>query len=173
MEDEPSTLKMTLTLAFVCLISALILAVSYGYFQPIIDKNKLSEQDKIYLEVFPKATSFEKLSYALTNDSCIKELYLAKKDNDEIGKVAICHSRGYGGNIEMMIGISEDKVTKVKVLSNKETPGLGTKVAEYPFLSQFDDSSFDKGYDTISGATISSSAVISGVKDTVAHLNVQ
>ena len=52
-----------------------------------------------------------------------------------------------------------------------ETPGLGSRVAEEPFTSQFagiaiDDVRLDGEIDAITGSTISSTAVVEAVRNT-------
>jgi Na+-translocating ferredoxin:NAD+ oxidoreductase subunit G len=86
--------------------------------------------------------------------------------------------KGYGGPIEVMVALTpEGTVRSVEILSAaKETPGLGTKIAEPSWLAQF------KGRDTqdtawarvtkdggaiqgVTGATISSRAVAEAVRN--------
>ena len=81
---------------------------------------------------------------------------------------------GFGGRIELIVGLLRDgTITGYKVLSQKETPGLGTKIAEEDFAGQFvglnsylDDISLTRSggsIDAVTGATISSKAVIDAV----------
>jgi len=76
----------------------------------------------------------------------------------------------------MVVGVSkEGKLANIKILSHTETPGLGAKAAEPAFSGQFRDKKTDEltvtktspGKDSeiqaISGATITSRAVTSGV----------
>ena len=77
---------------------------------------------------------------------------------------------GYSGYLSVVFGIDNaGKVQSVKVLEQRETPGLGTKAAEPDFLDQYQGqamNSFDfrvekdgGKVEAISGATISSRAV--------------
>ncbi len=85
-------------------------------------------------------------------------------------------SKGYGGEISLMVGLSATgTVNSVRVLTQHETPGLGTKVAEEPFKSQFNGKPIegtvwavkkDNGhFDAVTGATISSRAVLEAVRN--------
>ncbi|MFH0764734.1 MAG: FMN-binding protein [Candidatus Omnitrophota bacterium] len=73
---------------------------------------------------------------------------------------------GYRGPINMLITIdSEDKIAKIRILGHNETEGIGARVCEQDFLNQFEGKTADeviarKGVDAITGATISSGAVI-------------
>ncbi len=85
-------------------------------------------------------------------------------------------AKGYGGDIVIMVGITAAGTVKnIRILSQHETPGLGTKVAEIPFKSQFVDRPIegtvwavkkDKGdFDAVTGATISSRAVLEALRE--------
>ena len=80
------------------------------------------------------------------------------------------------GPVELVVGINRDgQLMGIKVLNHKETPGLGAKSAEPAFSGQFKDKkvdeltvtktapSKDNEIQAISGATITSRAVASGV----------
>ena len=84
-------------------------------------------------------------------------------------------SGGYGGDIELMVGFEADRKTVVsyRKLAASETPGLGMKLVEESFSSQFagkDGSSLkvkkDGGdIDAIASATITSRAVCKAIAD--------
>jgi electron transport complex protein RnfG len=79
---------------------------------------------------------------------------------------------GFGGAIRLLVGVdTRGLVTGVTVLDMKETPNLGTKTNDPSFLSLFvgKGSGFGLGpgeaeVQAISGATVSSGAVASGVR---------
>ncbi len=85
---------------------------------------------------------------------------------------------GYGGEITMMGGINADdtiSLSGVEILSNSETPGLGANCTTEGFKSQFKGLEYPvsvvKGsanvgeVSAITGATITSTAVASGVNE--------
>ncbi len=75
--------------------------------------------------------------------------------------------KGYSSTIESMVGMTRDGViTAIKILSQNETPGLGTRVAEPAFTAVFGNKKASDlaGVQAITGATISSHAVIDSVK---------
>lgn len=111
------------------------------------------------------------------------ELYPAR-ENGTIRSVAIrsSNNEGFGGKIELIIGILMDgTITGYKIIEQSETPGLGTKVTEPKFSNQFVgknaytnnfDLKKDGGeIDAVTGATISSKAVVKAVKSAVAAYN--
>lgn len=103
--------------------------------------------------------------------------------NDMNGTVVEASSKGYGGAIDLLVGIDKyGKVIDVAVVSHKETPGLGAKIEEKKFIGQFKgkgvsdmilkkDSSNNEGIDAIAAATISSRAVTKAVKEAFERYN--
>lgn len=82
---------------------------------------------------------------------------------------------GYGGNVGIMVGFNVETgdLDGVGITVHKETPGVGSKVEEFGFTSQFVGMSFESVFtlkkaggdiDGVSGATKSSTAVADGVK---------
>jgi electron transport complex protein RnfG len=102
------------------------------------------------------------------------------REGEEISGYAIQARslEGYGGLMEIMVGFNPDGlIQKTAVLSHRETPGLGSKVKEKPFASQFmladprtQDLHITKDggiIDAISGATISSRAYTQAVLNSI------
>lgn len=86
--------------------------------------------------------------------------------------------KGYGGRIELMVGIDSEGVIKnIQVVSHAETPGLGSKIRDDDFVKQFIGRKVtaaalqvkkDGGdVDAISGATISSRAFCEAVQKAI------
>lgn len=76
-------------------------------------------------------------------------------------------AQGYGGELRLEVGIEDEKITAVKVLSHNETPSylhLAERVIEKLIGQRGVDS-----VDTISGATISSKAILNAVKDAISQ----
>jgi electron transport complex protein RnfG len=98
------------------------------------------------------------------------EIYPAKKDNVIVGYAVNTYTKtGFSGNIRLMAGFKPDgTIINITVLEQKETPGLGTKMAEPSFKDQFNNKNpgefslrvkKDGGQvDAITAATISSRA---------------
>jgi electron transport complex protein RnfG len=107
-------------------------------------------------------------------------LYRARKSGQPVAAVITAvTSHGYIGPVHMLVAIAADgRVEGVRVLAHEETPGLGDRVEDPAWLRQFagrtpgdpDTAGWavrrDGGrFDAISGATISSRAVIHAVRD--------
>jgi electron transport complex protein RnfG len=138
-------LKMGLILAVFCVIAAGGLAYVYMLTQPKIDLNSKLAQEKAKREVLPASGR---------------------------GQAIPVSPRGYGGPIEMLVGVDQEgKVSGVKILNQRETPGLGANIVKPKFLAQFKGKSLKdpiepkKDIDALTGATISSRGVCEGVKE--------
>jgi len=127
----------------------------------------------------------------------INELYTVAydKNNNIVGKIVKSSERGYGGFIKIMVGIDNKKmVTSVMILEQYETPGLGDEILKSAFIEQFKNKTqteivlrkqgvnisaktgatetSQKGYiDAITGATISSKAVVNAVRKALEYLD--
>lgn len=94
------------------------------------------------------------------------------------GKTGYCVSldaKGFGGKIGMMIGVGADgALCGVEIISHSETPGFGAKADDPAYLSQYigqgSTLTLNKEISAISGATISSKAVLAGINAATAAL---
>jgi electron transport complex protein RnfG len=131
---------------------------------PCIFAEELSYGQAALKEVFPDAAKFEPVK---SKDSVV---YYKAFDRQGvfIGVVFKAVQKGYSSVIETMAGMKKDgTLTAIKVLSNNETPGAGSKVSEPVFTGQFRNKSISKldSVEAVTGATISSRAVIDSVKN--------
>jgi electron transport complex protein RnfG len=104
------------------------------------------------------------------------EIYPAKKEGEIVGYAVNTYTNtGFSGYINLMAGFKPDgTIINISVLTQKETPGLGTKMSDPGFKDQFNDrnpSEFqlkvkkDGGpVDAITAATISSRAFCDAVQ---------
>jgi electron transport complex protein RnfG len=180
-------IKPALILFIICAVIAGALAYVNQVTKPIIEEREQQEKLNSLSEVLPGIAEFTELtpeelkaSEYIVSDS-INKLY---KD-DENGYVVDLTTSGYGGDINMLVGIDiENNITGVKIISHKETAGLGSKVAEQDFLRQFEGFIPADGFtvvkgnaqkegeiDAVSGATVSSRAVNKGVEQAVKLVN--
>lgn len=159
-------------LPLICVIIAAALAFTNSVTSAIIVEREKREQDAARIELLSEGDSFAevKLDEAKAKELNIIDMYAA--DNGA-GYVVQTTASGYGGPITVMTGIRADgTVEKVKVLSSSETPGVGKKTEEESFLGQFADKSgtLAVGSDitAVSGATVSSKAMVAAVNSAVA-----
>lgn len=178
-KKESTLFNMISSLVVVTLITSTALGYVYELTKGPIAEAKLKKKVKAITEVVPEydnqpVEEMYKIPAPGTSDSL--EVYPAKKDGKLVGSAIRTYSpKGYGGEVWLMIGLLPDgKIEKMAVLEHKETPGLGSKMNNEDFKSQFvgkDPASFkllvkkDGGdVDALTGATISSRAVSSAIQ---------
>jgi electron transport complex protein RnfG len=163
-----------LILLTICLCASLVLSVTYQFTHSRIEAQLINEEKDALDEVFVGAVEFEE------NSLDGRSFYLAKKDNKDLGYIIKAQIKGYGGPIDMLVGFDFNGVIQgIKILTQNETPGLGAKIIEVRsgenrpwFLKQFEgknvkDLELGKDIQAITAATISSRAVLEGVKTEV------
>ena len=170
------------TLFAVTAVTGLILGfVQYGT-QNAIKRVEMEAQNAAFRVVMPDAKNFEEI--VPEADEFVSEV---RRGDDATGLVGWCmtvNSKGYGGIINFIVGIMKDgSVKAINILNHSETPGLGAKSTEPEFYEQFNDKTSTplkvvKGnaenpdeISAISGATITSNAVTSGVNGAVEYWN--
>ena len=135
---NPVTL--VLAVAVTCVVAAAGLGVTYG-----VTKDRIAEQDRLAQETslkgaLPDANGFEQVTDQAVLDAAQEAAGEVKvggvfkaldAGGEQMGWGLRLGSRGYGGYVQLVIGLdTSGKVTGVSVLSNNETPGLGTTVLE-------------------------------------------
>ncbi len=121
-------------------------------------------EEKILSEVLPDAVRFAAVKSA-AGEIIYYQAY--DKNNATAGVAFKTRGKGYFSTIETMAGMdAQGKLVVIKVLSQNETPGLGGQVADVSFTSRFNGKNISdlNNIQAITGATISSRAVIDSVK---------
>jgi len=156
---------MITTLSLIAVGSALLLSWVYSFTQPKIEADKRAKLKSVLAQALPIAQEFV--------PAIPDTVWFGVKEGDTVGIVFKVWPRGYGGPIELTVGIDRElKITGLVPGEDlKETPGLGLKIREEWFREQFigkDEKTAhlkqDGGeIDAITAATISSRAVAEGV----------
>lgn len=173
------TIKLGLVLMVIAAISGISLAYVNRITNPIIAERKQEQESLAMNMVVPEACRFEKLSEdqiievkKVADDfSTLKTVSLGyDEDGLTVGAVIVFTVNGYGGPIEMLVGVDSDiKISGMQIMSHSETAGLGAKITQESFVSQFIGHSISNpakisrsggDIDAIAGATISSNAAI-------------
>lgn len=150
-----------LVLSIICIVAAGLLAGVNSLTKGRILEQARAEEEASLKEVIPEGVSFE----AIKSDS--DTLYYKAYDQSKkfIGIAFKASGKGYSSTIETMVGMLKDgTITAIKVLSQNETPGLGARVSGSDFTGQFKDKKDLSEVVAITGATISSKAVIDAVQ---------
>lgn len=153
-------------LTLIVLVSVVLLVVMNRVTKPIIQMQQESEIKSLLGEIFPDMDDFEYRD----------EIYFIYQNGENVGYAFLATGKGYGGEISILVGVDTDfNVNRVIILSHSETPGLGAKITEDSFTNQFRGLSLDEialtkeggKVDTITGATISSRAVVEAIRNTI------
>ena len=177
-------LRLIIVLTCICVASAMALAKIYDLTKGPIAHQKRLEVLRAIKTVLPPYDNEPdrdtgKLSMGIDKkgEEIQGVFYRGRKGSRLIGVAfRVISSEGYSGNIEVMVGLIPDgKIHGVEVLSHLETPGLGAKIREAKFKDRFKNRTLsnttwavkkDAGdIDGITGATISSRAVIDAIKE--------
>ena len=160
------SLKSIIVLVGICLAIGAAMAGINMITKDRIAAVQAEKEAKALIEVLPENEGFEKLENVPKLPDSVVAVY---RDNDGEGIAMLLSASGYDSSnpISIAVGFNNDgSITKCYVIScTGETSGIGTKVKGEGFLSSFDGKSNMDGIDTISGATISSSAFLDAVKD--------
>ena len=176
---ESTFINMALVLVSIAFLSSASLAYVYKLTKDKIEVSKKLKQLEAIKEVilpdYSNSPSEEMYKIKIEEGGEL-ECYPARQ-NGELKSVAVktYTKNAFGGEMWLMVGMLPDgTINKVSVIDQKETPGLGTKVTEEKFKTQFmgkNPSSFklkvkkDGGdVDAITAATISSRAVCDAIE---------
>ncbi|MDO4315341.1 MAG: FMN-binding protein [Oscillospiraceae bacterium] len=191
--DPKYIVKLTVTLFVTCVIVAAALggvnAVTADKIAAINWENTQNAMKAVVAD--PDNTAFSD-ALELTDDmtaaasaagATLDSVYEVLEGGQSAGYAVKVVASGSQGNIEMMVGVdAEGAVTGVSIVKNSETSGIGSKVmdneptaAGVGVLSQFEGKSAADGtltvgsnVDAISGATVSTKGVTTGVNAALA-----
>lgn len=172
MAKESTFKNMVLSLTLISLGASACLGFVYTFTKKPIELSNLNKKLNAIRQVIPEFNNDPNAEVYLlpTGEGDSLAVYPAKKDNQIVGYAVNTYTtKGFSGRIELMAGFKPDgTIINVSVLTQKETPGLGTKMTEPAFKDQFNGKNpadfklkvkKDGGpVDAISAATISSRA---------------
>lgn len=160
-------------LTIISLASATSLGFIHNLTEARIEKSEQQQVDQALFKIFPEADNIAEIE---------SQVYRASKNGTTIGYAGIGEGRGYGGFsggfIKLAVGVdTEGEIVRVRIIKQSETPGLGSRIVEENFLGQFDGIDIVNNIDyvelrkengkveAITGATISSQAVVDTVRE--------
>lgn len=179
-------IKNALVLMAFSLVLGFILGAVYKITEGPIAEATLRKEMEAYKVVFENADTFKEVAVdsaaaakVMTDGGFPDEINKAFEAVDANGNslgyvVQLTTKDGYSGGIVMVVGITADgTVNGFSVTAHSETSGLGTKAFEPAYADQFKGipAADVSGVATISGATLTSTAVINGINAAVAYAN--
>lgn len=196
-----SMLKDAAILFAITLCAGLILGFVFNITKEPIAIAEEKAAQEAYKEVFPDAAAFAKIELAVPEDAEYGASWAAAGyESVEIGQVlwakdtsgtvlgyviTVTTHAGYGGDITFTMGIRQDgTVNGISILSISETAGLGMKAEEVlkpqfanKQVAQFaytkSGATMDSEIDAISGATITTDAVVTAVNGGLYYFQTQ
>ena len=178
-----SILKLGLNLFVICAVAAGLLAGTNQMTAPLIAQRNEQANNEARKAVLSDAKEFKLLDsskYKAASDVEVVEVYEGLNGSEVSGYTIKVLPKGYGGEIELMVGIKADgTISGVNIGNMSETPGLGARSKEEAFYGQYANkpateltvvkggNAGETEIQAISGATITSKAVTSGVNAAV------
>ena len=157
-----------LVLVAICLVASAMLAGVFQVASPIIDTRAAEAATQARSAVLPDGDTFKKWEGELAEG--VQDAYTAENG---AGMVCSTAFNGFNGAVELMIGMdAEGKVTGIQVMSQSETPGVGSNALTEEFRSRFTGLTSADGVDAYSGATFTSKAVKNGVNAAAAQFEI-
>jgi electron transport complex protein RnfG len=175
--------KSAVGIGLFAVLSAAVIAITQVSTVDRIEANIREAESKALYEIFPASIDEQLYDHRVALD--VGQLnvdpgttgYQAIQDNQVAGVILpVTSSMGYSGDIDLIVGIHADgTLAGVRVISHKETPGLGDKIdrSKSDWIDSFkgarrngrDDSNWavkkDGGqFDQFTGATITPRAVV-------------
>ncbi|MDO4799565.1 MAG: RnfABCDGE type electron transport complex subunit G [Bacillota bacterium] len=177
-------LKTGIVLLLICVIAAVTLAFTNEVTKDRIQEQRFQAGEQAKKEVFSEADRFEEIEVDANEFPKIKSAFKAlDASGTPVGMVVFSQPSGFGGAIEVITGFRFDGViTGLRIGTHAETPGLGAKAKDLSFYQKFEGLNALDGIvvvksapatnqvEAITGATITSDAVNSGVTESAALL---
>ena len=170
------SLRPVVVLTGICVVCASLLSFANQSLGP-----RVEQQTDLYVRGPALARLFDLPAGELldnkvtvTIDDIAYPIFFRTKDEHVAGLAVETTGRGgYGGDVVLLIGIdlAEDRLLGMEVVSHSETPGLGARIEEEAFRQQWQGlpamapvglQGGNGSIDAISGATVTSRAVVDG-----------
>jgi Na+-translocating ferredoxin:NAD+ oxidoreductase subunit G len=190
-------IRFPLILVIICTVAAGGVGITYVTTRAKIRQRQTEREQSALQVVFGAEVTNRALNAEASRDERVYQVM--GKDGVMMGYAAIGDGRGYSSLLRVLVGVNPDvnRVSGIMVLSQQETPGLGTRIVETKsrktwasvikreaieedpipwFQKQFEglprenvnlQTSNTRGVDAITGATVTSHAVVDAVKNAI------
>ena len=185
-KKEGGIVQLVVVLGLITFVCALLLGFINAVTADKIAQNNENTRNEAMAAIMQDAETFEAVEvgeeWTAPEDKgqpTISGVYEAQAGGETIGYCVEVNPSGFGGTLTMIVGINLDgTVAGAQVTAHGETPGLGAKAQTDPnwitqFAGQPADGSLAVSKDggtieAISGATITSRAVVNEVQSVIA-----
>ncbi len=162
-------LRLVLTMTLIGVISAAVLTAANAVTEPVIIQRQEEEYLQTLREYYPDLVDFKTSETAEGRFDIISD-----RQQEMLGVMATVQTQGYDGPITYNLAVDADgHIAGIKIVSHTETEGMGSVISEPDFQKRLVGKGFqdpiqpEVDVDTVSGATISSSALINSVRQTM------
>ncbi|MDT8302127.1 MAG: FMN-binding protein [Sedimentisphaerales bacterium] len=173
----------------------LLIAVTSAALSPRIEQNKINKRNRLVGALLPEAKNFVPVEEGIEIESIqgkkeTFEVFRAMSEANEcVGWSFNAIGPGFADKIELVVAVDKDfeKFAGFDVLASNETPGFGNQIKFDYFQDQFkgapaedlklstsgDNTKIDSEIIAISGATISSEAVVDIINNAMTQIKKQ
>ena len=177
------------------LLFGLLIAVTNAALSPRIEQNRINKRNQLVTALLPDAKNFVAVDPDMTIQSLEGrqtnvEVFKAASDADAcVGWSFNAAGPGFSDRIELVIAVDApfEKIAGFDVLSSNETPGFGDQIKYDYFRNQFkgapadalklvsagEPATIDSQIVAITGATVSSEAVVEIISNAVTQIKEQ
>lgn len=165
----------------------LVLAIADAAWRPIIEQNKTEKVTQKLRGLFKQGQRFElifddtQLSLGEAETAVVDVYKVMSSTGEVVGWAFTCSGSGFADKIELVVGVGRgfDEFNGYAVIASNETPGFGDRIKNDYYRDQFEGApakllelvksgnaeKIDREIVAISGATVSSEAVVSIIND--------
>lgn len=187
MSKDESVVIIIGKMMLISVIAAALLGVTYGPTQEQLKINYDLAQKEALLKIVPEAADFESVygDQVINEEGDLEILYYRGVDasGNTVGYAFFRDQVGSQGMIQVAGGVDAKftRITGITIMKHSETPGLGALIVDPEFTNQFTDVGMENlmltgdggKINAITGATISSQAVVDALRGQVDDLKKQ
>lgn len=121
-------LKLSVVLTIVTAVAGLALGTVKNFTNSRIEAQRLEEQTQALGRVFPKGVAVAEM---VGTSPLPRKYWIGTKDGQLVGYALQGTGKGYSSDIKLIVGVGpQGTILGLTILSQKETPGLGTRTQE-------------------------------------------
>ncbi|MGM0653285.1 MAG: FMN-binding protein [Bacillota bacterium] len=162
-------LRLALTLVLVGILSASLLTFMHNITDPIVKAREEEEYRAALNNYYPGFADFESETFDQGQFDLIFD-----QDGELMGVMATVTTTGYDGDVVYNLPVDQEgNIIGLRIVSHTETPGIGDVITTDSFQEQFVGKNYEdpispgEDVDTVTGATVSTSAMINSIRNTV------
>ncbi len=166
-------IQMALFLAIVAGLSGAALSFVYNLTDPIIQEAAIASEKENLVQLYSNGEEFKVVETNFGDYPTLQGVYEVIKGGSVKAHVYKGSVTGYGGAsspIVFLVALEDGKYSGYTVLeASAETSGIGTRIKDAEFKDNIVGTDIGGSVDTLSGATVSSKAVVNSIKEAAKH----